>query len=414
MSYELKPRTEAGKRFAAAAEGLQDVLRSRADAADQSSTINADNFKDMRAAGITSAFVPEDCGGFGLTSVHDWMAGMSRLGRGDGSAAIAMNMHLAVSRGMAGAWVAAKASGNDTLATMMKGQFDQIKSGEMYLCATATEPGTDNLHPFTEATRVDDGWRINGTKIFVTGSPVASHVAMNLRVKGEGEDGVDIIGSIMMPLSTPGIEPQDDWQAMGMRASGSQSIKFNNVSVPEHMVRPMGPWGLWSTNVLMNRNLSNLPLLGVFLGIAEHAYELALEAAANKPKADKPRNADRPGIQHMIGEMEIALSTARAMVGQMGLMVDDFLAEYDGKELPLERAHELLKDHQSMKWVVNRNAIEIVSRSMDIVGGGGFMDKHPLSRLYRDVRAGPFMQPYSPTEAREYIGKIVLGVYPEN
>jgi alkylation response protein AidB-like acyl-CoA dehydrogenase len=414
MSYELKPRTDAGKRFAEAADSLQDRLRARAGEADQASTINAKNFTDMRETGIASAFVPEACGGFGLTSVYDWMAGMSRLGRGDGSAAIAMNMHLAVSRGMAGAWGAAKASGNAGLATQMEGQFAQIISGDMYLCATATEPGTDNLHPFTEATRVAGGWLINGTKIFVTGSPVASHVAMNLRVRGEGEDGADIIGSIMMPLNTDGIEPQDDWQAMGMRASGSQSIKFTDVAVPEHMVRPMGPWGLWSTTVLMNRNLSNLPLLGAFLGIAEHAYELALEAAAKKPKADKPRNADRPGIQHMIGEMEIALSTARAMVGQMGMMVDDFLAEYDGKDLPLERAHELLKDHQSMKWVVNRNAIEIVNRAMDIVGGGGFMDTHPLSRLYRDVRAGPFMQPYSPTEAREYIGKIVLGVYPEN
>ena len=414
MSYELKPVTEAGAAFVSAAESVIEKLRDRAAAADCNSAVNADNFTDMLAAGVTAAFVPASCGGLGLTSVHDWMAGMSRLGRGDGSAAIAMNMHLAVTRGMALAWQGARASGNEALVAQMEGQFRQIVSGDMYVCATATEPGTDNLHPYTEAERVDGGWRINGTKIFVTGSPQASHVAMNLRVRGEGEDGSDLISSIMLPLSTEGVTPQDDWQAMGMRASGSQSIVFNDVFVAEHMVRPMGSWGVWSIGSLMNRNLSNLPLLGVFLGIAEHAHDLALAAALQKPKQDKPRNADRANIQHMIGEMEILLATARAMVGQMGRMTDDFLADHAGRQPSLEAAHELLKDHQSMKWVVNRNAIEIVSRAMDVAGGGAFMEKHPLSRLYRDVRAGPFMQPYSPTEAREYIGRIALGVYPEN
>jgi len=414
MTYELKPRTPEGERFVAATESVIESLRERADDADRASAIDADNFADMRDAGMTAAFVPEDHDGLGLTSMHDWMAGMTRLGRGDGSAAIAMNMHLAVTRGMSLAWQSAQASGNSALAAQMEDQFAQIVAGDMYVCATATEPGTDNLHPYTEATRVDRGWCINGTKIFVTGSPIASHVAMNLRIRGEGEGGADLIGSIMLPLDTEGVTPQDDWQAMGMRASGSQSVVFDDVTVPEHMVRPMGPWGVWSPPVLMNRNLSNLPLLGVFVGIAEHAFELALDAAHRKPKEDKPPKAERAGIQHMIGEMEISLATARAMVGQMGQIADDFLATLQGKQPSMEEGHDFLKDHQSMKWVVNRNAIDIVSKAMDIAGGGGFMDKNPLSRLYRDVRAGPFMQPYSPTEAREYIGKVTLGVYPKD
>jgi len=165
--------------------------------------------------------------------------------------------------------------------------------------------------------------------------------------------------------------------------------------------------------MLMNRNLGDLPLLGVFLGIAEHAYELALAAARGTQKKGKAPSAELPGIQHMIAEIEILLTTARAMVGQMGSIADNFLEEFYGKKIPIERAHELLKDHQSMKWVINRNAIEMVNRAMDFVGGRGFMDKHPLSRLYRDVRAGPFMQPYSPTEAQDYIGKVALGLYPE-
>ena len=112
MSYELKPITEAGKKFVEATERVIKKLRTRADKSDQSSTIDEKNFSDMLNAGVTTAFVPQALGGFGLTSVHDWMVGLSRLGQGDGSTAITMNMHLAVCRGMMETWEAAKSYAN--------------------------------------------------------------------------------------------------------------------------------------------------------------------------------------------------------------------------------------------------------------------------------------------------------------
>ena len=78
----------------------------------------------------------------------------------------------------------------------------------------------------------------------------------------------------------------------------------------------------------------------------------------------------------------------------------------------IEAAHELMQSYQAAKWVVNRGAIAVVDKALDLAGGGGYMSSNTLSRLYRDVRAGPFMQPHSPIDAREYIGQVVLEQFP--
>jgi alkylation response protein AidB-like acyl-CoA dehydrogenase len=288
-----------------------------------------------------------------------------------------------------------------------KAILEAVARGEMLICSTTTERGTDNLHPLTEAHQHEDGWRLEGTKYFVTMSPLATHVATNVRMRDA--DG-DHIANVLLPMNTEGVQQGRDWDALGMRASGSQSVRFENCLVPHDALRKIGPWGRWSTAVLVNRTLANVPLVGAFLGIAEVAFQFALDG---RIKAQGARS--RSGEYHALAGMEIKLATARTILARLGVLLDDFMAASNGGgEATYEQGHELMKDYQTAKWVVNRHAIDIVSQAMDLSGGGGYMAGNPLSRLYRDVRAGPFMQPYSPIDAREYLGKVLIGDLPED
>ncbi|MBT5109258.1 MAG: acyl-CoA dehydrogenase family protein [Rhodospirillaceae bacterium] len=406
MSYRIVPLTPAGERVITAASDLIEPFQARADAADRANEICAANYADMQRSGVAAAFVPEELGGLGLRSMHDWILTIATLAKGDGSAAIAISMHLSTTRGQAALYRASEAGSPPHLRAQRI--LEAVAKGEMLICSTTTERGTDNLHPLSEAVWSEAGWILNGAKHFVTMSPLATHVATNVRMRDA--DG-DHIANVLLPMNTEGVQPQGDWDALGMRASGSQSIKFENCLVPHDALRKIGPWGKWSTPVLVNRTLANAPLVAAFLGIAEAAFQYALDAQS-APSNDRAKA--RPGVHHALAEMEISLSTAQSIMARHGAQLDDFMAATNGgATATYEQGHELMKDYQSAKWVVNRHAIDIVSQAMDLSGGGGFLARNPLSRLYRDVRAGPFMQPYSPIDAREYMGKVILGAYPE-
>ena len=404
MTFDLQPKTPAGERLVAAANELAPLLRDEARTADRDGVMSAKSIQALQQHGVAAAFVPESLGGWGLDSVHDWMLGVRALASGDGSVAIAINMHLAVTRGLAQAYVQSGKGTDSPVALPLRA----VASGDMLICATATERDTDNLHPLTEAVATEDGWVINGHKLFVTLSPLATHLAMNLRMRDENGDH---LATTMMPIDTNGVVPQDDWDALGMRGSGSQSVKIEDVHVAPGAVRKLGPWGEWSVNVLINRTLANLTLVGAFLGIAEHAREIAIAALKTRTRLDRPER-DNPGVQQTTGEMEIELAQCQATLAHAGTAVDDWLIAAAQNPPSLEDGHQLMQTYQTAKWAVNRGAVSIVDKALDLAGGGGYMSGNTLSRLYRDVRAGPFMQPHAATDIRRYVGQIALGIYP--
>jgi alkylation response protein AidB-like acyl-CoA dehydrogenase len=412
MDFALQPLTESGKRFVALAEQHAADFTTRTAAHDRDGSFPVENIAAMQQSGVMAACVPEELGGLGVRSLHDYTLGMSRLGRGDGSTAIAANMHIFRPWRMTRLWEAAKAAGDLAHAAGLERRLRRIGSGQLLMCACVSEAGTDILHPQLQATKTDGGWLLNGQKIFATMSPAAQLLDVSFRFRDA--QGVDRLAMASVPHDSPGLEIKYNWDALGMRGSGSHDVLFTDCFVPDAALLDLGVWGEWSEPYLTGNMTIAMGLAGVFLGIAETARDLIVEAVKTRRKGPSGRMlAERPAIQQLVAEIEIDLAASRAILGRTAMMADAFFSQHPVEGVPLDQLHALMKDFQCAKWFVNRKAIDIVDRALTASGGAGYLSKHPLSRLYRDVRAGPFMQPFSPNEAFEYIAKVTLGLDPK-
>ena len=410
MDFSLQAVTEPGRRFVTLAEGHVPELLASAAENDRNASFPFAAFDALHESGVLGACVPAELGGMGVDSIHDFVAGMDRLGRGEGSTAIAANMHLSQTWLLAWFWRSTLKSGLTDRSEALAGYLRQIASKRLLMCSAVAEPGTDILHPNVEVVRAGGGWRLSGRKMFGSLSPAAQILQVTCRV--ESPEGPRF-AIATVPRSIPGVEIQNNWDALGMRASGSHDVIFKDCVLPEFAVAELGPWGVWSEAYLAGNIVITLGLVAVFLGIAEAARDLVLAAVTTRRKGSSGRTlAERPAIQRVVAEIEIDLAAARAVLGRTALAADAYLGTHFAGGCSMDELHALMKDFQCAKWLVTRNAVAIVDKAMTASGGAGYLNSNPLSRLYRDVRAGSFMQPFSPNEAFEYIGKVTLGLPP--
>ena len=411
MHEPMMPTSDAGKRYVALAEEHAKDFATRAAEHDRQGSFPFENFRAMQQSGVMAAMVPEQFGGLGVESVHDMVVGVSRLGHGDGSTALAANMHIVAGRLISDAWKAANAAQDLRAASACEGLLQQISAGEVIVTLLGTESGTDQLHPQVTATPTQGGYRINGRKLFGTLSPIANLFWTVVAI--ETEAGGKEIALPLIPRETQGLTILDNWDALGMRASGSNDIVFDDCFLSEEQFGNLRvPYGEWSPPWFNTIILGNLGLVGAFFGIAEQAREHVIHEVTTRRKKPSDRTvAERPTIQHWVAEMEINLIAARTMLDHCACKVDEFYEVHpSGTEATIADWHQLNKLFQVTKNFVCDRAVAIVDRAMTASGGSGYLSGSPLSRWYRDVRAGPIMQTYSLNEQHEYIAKVTLGL----
>jgi alkylation response protein AidB-like acyl-CoA dehydrogenase len=398
---ELTARAAAGADLVALAERLADDLASRAAAHDREGTYPHDSIRSLRDAGYLVAPVPADLGGLGVSSVHDLVVASGRLARGDASVAIGVNMHLiavmALARRMRMAVAAGKARRADAFAESLR----TIVRERSVIAAAQSERGQDLTRPATRAERTSDGWRIDGHKVFCTMSPAAT--TLLTAVSFVDDQGVERYGFVQIPAGTPGVSINGDWDALGMRASGSHSVTLTGVELPAGAVRGGFPTG--EAVPYLDRNItSGLFHASASLGIAEASF--ARVAAPERVGDDARANM-------LVAESAIDLSAARGVLARAASLVDEHYAEHPADDGGDDKVVAVFSEGQAAKAFVVEAAGRIVDRALALSGGAGYLNGSPLARAYRDVRAGAFMHPLGANRAYGFLARTALGLRPE-
>ena len=325
--------------------------------------------------------------------------GVSRLARGDASVAIGVNMHLVAVLNMERRRAVAVAAGAERRARGFSASLRQIARDGVVLAAAISERGQDLTRPATVATRTEAGWRIDGRKTFCTMSPAATD--LYVAVTYADDDGTERYAYAMLPTDAPGVVVHDDWDALGMRASGSNSISLEGVELPESGVR--GGFHAGDPLPYMERNLvAGLFHAAASLGIAESADQIARHAIVGRSNGDA-----RPRMQ--VADNAVDLAASRGTLSRAAALIDEHRAANpasDGSARSSARCSPRLKPlrrsstrRPPVSWTARSPSRAVPATST------AARSRAPTATS----RPGSFMHPLGANRAYDYLAHIALG-----
>jgi alkylation response protein AidB-like acyl-CoA dehydrogenase len=341
----------------------------RAGEHDRDASFPFENFERLRDAGLLSLTVPVQYGGqgAGLTLTCRVLEGVAR---GDASTALVLAMHYIHHALLARAhrWPDA----------MHERVCRESVEGIALINALRVEPelGTPARGglPKTEARRTPDGWRLSGRKIYSTGSPILRYGVVWARATGV--DGVDPetphVGQFLLPLAAPGVRIEETWDQLGMRATGSHDVIFDDVALPAENALDIRPPAAWSPPDPAIAGWNNVAVTALYHGVASAARDwLAGYLHQRVPSNLGASLATLPRFQSALGEIEALLYASEQLI--YGLAADVDAGQPAGPRAQL------------VKYIATNNSIRAVDLALGLVGNPGLSRHHPLERYHRDV-----------------------------
>ena len=337
-----------------------------------------DNYTLLKENGAFAALVPADLGGGGARH-SELCAFLKGLAHYCPSTALALSMH---------SHLVAAAVYNHRNGRPGKALLDKVAGGAVLVSTGAN----DWLESNGTVERVDGGYRVSARKPFASGSPKGAAMVTSAPYD-DPEHGWQVL-HFPVPFSAEGVSLANDWQTMGMRATGSHTIVLDNVFVPDDAIalrRPRGQFHMvWSVVLTVAMPL----IMSVYAGVAEKAAGIATGLAA--------RRSGDPAVPYLLGELTNLATTAQIAHADMVRLANDL--DFDAT---VEAADAMLV----RKSICANAVIATTQKAMEAAGGAGFFRVTGLERLVRDAQGARF-HPLPEKRQQQFTGRLALGLDP--
>ncbi|MCK5316733.1 MAG: acyl-CoA dehydrogenase family protein [Anaerolineales bacterium] len=359
------------------------IVKPKAAEYDERAEIHQEAFEKMAALGLLGMTIPESHGGAGVDAISGAIA-IEELGWADGGTALSVAAHNSL-----GCAPIANYGNEEQKQRWLPG----LAMGDPGLGALAlTEPGagSDLVGGIQTRAELDGGeWVINGNKAWITNASSDSLIITLCRTDPEGGSGS--LSLIVVPADASGLHIHPPEKKMGVRASPTHALTYENVRVPEdHLLGKPGD-GLVQTLNTLDGGRIGIGALSV--GLAQAAHEEAIRYAKERETFGKPI-AEHQAIQWMIADAEMQIEAGRLLIYKAAWLKEK--GEFYNREAAVGKlfATEMAED-------VARNAIQIL-------GSYGYSSEYPVERIYRDARLMTIGEGTSEVQ-RMVIARRVLG-----
>jgi alkylation response protein AidB-like acyl-CoA dehydrogenase len=346
---------------------------------DVSARFVAEHYEALKEHKVFSAMVSEELGGGGAT--HSEMCAFLRaLAPYCSSTALALSMHQ---------HLVAAAVFNDRNGKPGRKLLEKVAANEAILVSTGAN---DWMASNGTVERAEGGYRVSARKPFASGS-VEGDILVTSAPFEDPKEGWQVL-HFPAPLAAEGVSLAGDWDTLGMRATGSETVVLDKVFIPEEAVALRRPRGAYhpAFNVILT---VALPLIvSAYLGVAEAAAGIVQGQAAK-------RQGD-PVAPYLLGELTNHLTTAQLAAESMVAIAND----WDFAPTP-ETANAILV----RKTIAAKAIIATVEKAMEAAGGAGFYRRLGLERLLRDAHGVQF-HPLPEKRQQLFTGRMALGLDP--
>jgi alkylation response protein AidB-like acyl-CoA dehydrogenase len=342
-----------------AREFAQNELAPHAAKWDKESALPDAVVTQMGELGLLGMVVPEEWGG-SFTDYVAYALAVEEIAAGCASCSTLMSVHSSV-----GCAPILKYGSDEQKQTWLRDLATGKKIGAF--CLTEPQAGSEAHNLKTRAVLQNGKWIINGNKQFVTnGKRAAMAIVFAVTDPDLGKKG---ISAFIVPTNTPGCIVNKPEHKMGIRASDTCAITFDNCAIPEANI--LGQRGGGLRIALSNLEGGRIGIAAQAVGIARAAFDAAAAYSKERKQFDKPI-AQHQSIANMLADMHTRLNAARLLVLHAAALRTQGVA--------------CLSEASQAKLYASETAEFVCSKAIQIHGGYGFLEDYPVERHYRDAR----------------------------